>query len=128
MDIETALPAGWECWSRERTKVVLVYRPDVFDSHEFPPACLPTLFLTKGQRDRRPGNDRPHPDDPWYVTLSVEPDVTGDRHRYDDREAAFEGALDLADRFATGRYDYRDLYQVPREAYLDRLDELTGQP
>ncbi|MFB6188477.1 MAG: DUF5820 family protein [Halapricum sp.] len=127
MDIEESLPAGWTLWSHERTRIVLVYRPDVFDSEAYPAACLPTLYLSKGQRDRRPGRDRAHPDDPWFVTLSLEPDVTGTRQRYDDREAAIDGALDLAAAFAAGEYDYRGLYQVPRDAYLDRLDELTGR-
>lgn len=127
MDIEDRLPAGWEVWSDERTKIVLVYRPDIFDSEQFPPPCLPTIFLTKGQRDRRPGRNRPHPDDPWFVTLSLEPDVSGPRQRYDNREGAIEGAHQIADEFAAGAYDYRDLYQVPRETYLDKLDELTGR-
>lgn len=127
MDISSALPDGWERWSEERTKIVLVYRPDVFDSDAFPPPCLPTLYLTKGQRNRRPGRERPLPDDPWFVTLSLEPDVTDDQRRYDDREAAIEGAIDVAREFATGALDYRDLYQVPREEYLAKLDELTGR-
>jgi len=127
MDIEDRLPTGWEVWSDERTRIVVVYRPDIFDSESFPPPCLPTLYLTKGQRDRRPGRERPQPDDPWFATLSLEPDVTGQRHRYDDRDAAIEGAIEIAESFASGGFDYRALYQVPREDYLDRLDELTGR-
>ena len=33
----------------------------------------------------------------------------------------------LAERFAAGEVDYRGLYQVPREAYLDELDALSVQ-
>lgn len=126
MSFET-LPPGWEVWNEGETEHVLVYRPDVFDSHSFPAPCLPTLYLTKGQRGRRPGQHRPDPGDPWYVTLSLEPEVTRDTEQYEDQDAAIEGALSLADRFAAGDLDYRALYQVPREAYLDELDRLTGR-
>lgn len=125
MEFET-LPEGWVTWNQESTKVVLTYRPDVFDSEAFPAACLPTIHLTKGKRDRRPGRNAPDPEDPWYVTLFLEPDVSGDRRVYDSSAAAREGALELAMAFARGDVDYRSLYQVPRGAYLDRLDELTG--
>jgi len=118
------LPDDWEVWTAEQTRVVLAYRPDVFDSKEYPAACLPTLYLTRGQRGRRPG---PPTGEDWYVTLYLEPEVSGTQQRYDDREQAREAVLDTAARFAAGEIDYRDLYQVPRPAYLDRLDELTGR-
>jgi len=121
------LAAGWQVWSAESTKVVLTYRPDVFDTDAFPAPCLPTIYVTKGKRGRRPGRDVPSPDDPWYVTLYLEPDVNGDEREYDSREAARAGAADLAGAFARGEVDYRSLYQVPRPAYLSRLDELTGR-
>jgi len=120
------LDEDWVVWSEESQKVVLAYRPDVFDTHAFPPACLPTIYLTKGKRRRRPG-DRTRPDDPWYVTLYLEPDVDRDADRYRSREAAVEGAVTLAQRFAEGEIDYRDLYQIPRHDYFERLDELTGR-
>jgi len=59
------------------------------------------------------------------VTLYLEPDVSGDQRTFDSPEAAREGALELAAAFVSGDIDYRALYQVPRETYLDRLDELT---
>lgn len=121
-----SLPSGWEVWSRDPTTVVLAFRPDVFDGSAYPAACLPTIYLTKGRRGRRPGRDRPAPDDPWYVTLFLEPDVTAAETTHDTREAAIEGARGVARDFADGEVDYRGSYQVPREAYLDRLDELTG--
>ena len=120
------LPDGWQRWSDEATKAVLVYRPDVFDTKTFPAPCLPTIYLTKGQRNRRPGRDQPAPDADWYVTLFLEPDVDRAADRYETRRAAEEGAIDLAARFAAGEIDYRGLYQVPREDYLDKLDDLTG--
>jgi hypothetical protein len=122
------LPEGWTVWSEEATKVVLAFRPDVFDGSEFPAPCLPTIYLTKGQRDRRPGRNDPAPEDPWYVTLFLEPEVSRSADVYDTREAALAGVRELAARFAAGGMDYREFYQVPRPAYLDRLDELTGQP
>lgn len=120
------LPAGWEVWSVESTKAVLAYRPDVFDSHEYPAACLPTIYVTKGQRGRRPGRDVPDPADPWYVTLFLEPDVSHEETSYESRDDAVTAAVERASAFSDGDIDYRDLYQVPREAYFEKLDELTG--
>jgi len=122
------LVEGWEVWSDEGRRVVLAYRPDVFDTEAYPAPCLPTIYVTQGKRDRRPGRDRPAADAPWYVRLYLEPEVSGDRSRHRTREPALEAALDLASRFANGELDYRSLYQVPRPAYLDRLDELVGDP
>jgi len=121
------LAAGWEVWSESQRRVVLAYRPDVFDSTAFPAPCLPTIYVTKGRRGRRPGRTDPAPDDPWYVTLYLEPEVSRERESFDSRIAALDGARDLARAFAVGDVDYRALYQVPREAYLDRLDGLTGR-
>ncbi len=120
------LPEGWVVWHEEPTKLVLAYRPDVFDSQAFPAPCLPTVYATKGKRDRRPGRNTPDPDDPWYVTLYLEPEVARETDAFDSRDEAAAGARDLAQAFQVGDLDYRALYQVPREAYLDRLDELTG--
>ncbi|EMA45784.1 DUF5820 family protein [Halococcus saccharolyticus] len=122
-----ALPDGWTVWNESEERCVLVYRPDVFDSHEFPAPCLPTIYLTHGRRSRRPGTDRRSTTgDSWYVTLYLEPDVDRDADRFADHEAAVAGAIDLAKRFADGAIDYRGLYQVPREEYFEKLDELTG--
>jgi hypothetical protein len=121
-------PEGWVVWNEEPDdRLILAYRPDVFDSEDFPAECLPTLYLTRGRRDaRRPGAS-PAPDADWHVTLYLEPDVDHGGDRYESRDAAVAGALDLADSFARGEVDYRDLYQVPREPYFERLDELTGR-
>ncbi len=121
-----SLPEGWEVWSDETTKIVLVFRPDVFDTVTFPAPCLPTIYVSKGQRGRRPGRDRPPADADWYVTLSLEPDVSLPTKRAETRRAAADCATDLAARFSAGEIDVRDLYQVPREAYLERLEALTG--
>ena len=124
MQFEELAP-GWEVWSVESTTAVLVFRPDVFDTDAFPAPCVPTIYVTKGKRGRRPGRDRPSASDPWYVTLYLEPDVTGEQREFDSREMAREGAADLAAAFARGDVDYRSLYQVPRPEYFSRLDELT---
>lgn len=121
------LPEEWVLWHEEPTKLILAYRPDVFDSEAFPAPCLPTVYASKGRRDRRPGRNTPDPDDPWYVTLYLEPDVAREAESFDTREAAAAGARELAEGFHAGDLDYRALYQVPRETYLDRLDELTGR-
>ena len=129
---ETAdLPDGWRIWSNEDDgRVVLAYRPDVFDGDDFPAACLPTLYLTHGRRTRRPGQnptDRTAEND-WFVTLYLEPEVTleGGR-RFPTRSEALAYTVELAQRFDAGEIDYRGLYQVPRERYFGRLDELTGR-
>ncbi|EMA51920.1 DUF5820 family protein [Halococcus thailandensis] len=123
-----ALPDSWTIWNESPDQCILVFRPDVFDSHEFPAPCLPTLYLTHGQRSRRPGSELdPDPTDPWVVTLFLEPEVNRDADHYDARTDAVEGTIGLAERFADGEIDYRELYQVPREEYFEKLDELTGE-
>lgn len=122
------LPAGWVVWSEADDRLVWAYRPDVFDGGEFPPPCLPTLYVTRGRRSRRPGVDHsPAPDAPWHVTLYLEPEVARDAERFDDRQAAVTGARALAERFSRGEVDVRGLYQVPRDRYLTELNALTGQ-
>ena len=122
------LPEGWEVWSEEpEGRVVLAYRPDVFDSEAFPPECLPTLYLTRGRRRNRPRRRGPVTRGVgWHVTLYLEPDVEYHDHpEFDTREDAVRELVRMARRFAAGDIDYRACYQHPREAYLDRLDELT---
>ena len=116
----------WVVWSDQREKMVLAYRPDVFDGDAFPAPCLPTIYVTKGRRRRHPG-DQTRPEDPWHVTLFLEPEVDRSADQYDRREDATAAAVDLAAEFARGDVDYRGLYQVPREAYFEKLDELTGE-
>lgn len=117
----------WTVWSVESTKAVLAFRPDVFDSQGYPAECLPTIYVTKGRRSRRPGRDVPDPEDSWYATLYLEPDVSFDARKFETRERAADGAVDLAREFARGDLDFRDRYQVPRPEYFERLDELTGR-
>lgn len=127
MDAED-LPAGWEVWNAEPDgRVVLVYRPDVFDSQAFPAPCLPTIRIAPGPpgRRRRRGGERP---EGWSASLRLEPEV---RVRECDRRAESRGealaaAREVAAAFAAGEVDYRGAYQVPREDYLDELDRLTG--
>lgn len=122
------LGEGWVVWSAEDDRAVLAYRPDVFDGAAFPAPCLPTVYVTRGRLNRRPqGNRHLPPDAPWLVTLRLEPDVERSPDTYDSRTDAIEGAERLTKRFASGKIDYRSLYHHPRDAYLDRLDELTGQ-
>ena len=122
------LADGWRVWSDADDRLVLAYRPDVFDGEGFDAACLPTLYVTRGHRSRRPGGTRNLPPDaPWVVTLFLEPEVSTPSREFDSPGTAVEGALDLAAEFARGEVDYRSLYQVPRPDYFERLDELTGR-
>ncbi|MWG36719.1 DUF5820 family protein [Halomarina oriensis] len=125
---DDSLAEGWRVWSDADNRLVLAYRPDVFDGDEYPPACLPTIYVTHGRRSKRPGTPRnPAPGDPWVLTLFLEPDVKRDPEFFDGREDAIERARTLAAEFAAGEVDYRALYQVPRETYFEALDELTGR-
>jgi hypothetical protein len=123
-------PSGWTVWNAEPDgRIILAFRPDVFNSADHPPECLPTLYVSQGRRnDRRPGVAPPEAaSGDWFVRLYFEPDVSlPEDRRFDDRDAAVDGAYELAREFATGDVDPRDVYQVPREDYFDALDELTG--
>ena len=123
-----SLADGWRVWSDAEDRLVLAYRPDVFDGDGFDAACLPTLYVTRGRRSRRPGGTRNLPPDaPWVATLFLEPEVSAPPREFDSPEAAVEGAMELAAEFARGGVDYRSLYQGPRPDYFERLDELTGR-
>lgn len=126
-DIESALPGGWTVWSAtDAGRIVLVFRPDIFDSSSYPAACLPTIYITKGCRSRRrPGVEAETASD-WHVTLTLEPEVTGVEQSYSGREEAIAGAVSIATEFVAGDFALRDWYQVPREGYLTKLEELTG--
>ena len=121
-----SLPDGWRVWNREPSgRVILAYRPDVFDGDDLPAECLPTIYLTNGARNARPGSGQ-YATDEWHVVLFLEPEVEAAAETYDDRSAAVDAAVDVAERFAAGEVDYRGAYQVPREGYFERLDELVG--
>lgn len=126
MDPLGDLPRGWRVWNAEPAgRVVLAYRPDVFDGSAFPAACLPTVTVGPGRSpDARPGQRRRSGE--WYVALYLEPDVRvrSEEASFDDRDAAVARAVEVAGRFAAGDVDYRRAYHTPREPYLDRLDEL----
>ncbi|WP_227134406.1 DUF5820 family protein [Halorubellus salinus] len=123
-------PSGWTVWNVDPDgRAVLAYRPDVFNTTDHPPECLPTLYVSQGRRNhRRPGVDRPEAaTGDWFVRLYFEPDVSLDETmRYPDRDAAIDAAYALAADFHAGDVDPRDVYQVPRPDYFDALDELTG--
>ena len=119
-----ALAPGWEVWNEEPTKIILAYRPDVFNGGDFPAECLPTLYVTRGKRSRRPGAQRVGED--WHVTLYLEPDVDDGGQSVDSKAAAIDAAKDRAAAFAAGEVEYRSLYQVPRATYFEKLDELVG--
>jgi len=120
------LPTGWRIWNEEPDgRVILAYRPDVFNAEAFPAACLPTIYVTNGSPRRRPGAGSVQ-SDTWQVKLFFEPEIEATTTRYDDRETALDGAIETAQSFVDGEVDYREAYQVPREAYFAKLDELVG--
>lgn len=118
----------WRVWNEAADgSAILVYRPDVFDTQQYPAPCLPTIHLAQrppNERKRRAGSNP----EGWFVSLTLEPEVRAkaeDAH-FDSRTEAVAGAMELAERFARGDVDYHGAYQIPREAYLDALDDLTG--
>jgi hypothetical protein len=120
------LPDGWRVWNEEPSgRVILTFRPDVFDGSALPSACLPTIYLTNGSRRSRPGAGQ-YATDEWHVVLFLEPEIEAVAETHETRPAAVDAAVAVAKRFAAGDVDYRDAYQVPREAYFERLDELVG--
>lgn len=126
MDLDD-LPESWTVWTAEpEGRVILVYRPDVFDAAQFPAECLPTIYVTNGSREARPGAGQIQTDE-WHATLFAEPEIELATQQRDGRAAAIDAAVALAREFAGGRMDYRDAYQVPREAYFAELDALTGR-
>ncbi len=122
-----ALPDDWRIWNEEPGgRTILVFRPDVFNEDAFPAECLPTIYVTNGSRRARPGAGQ-YATDEWHVVLFLEPEIEATAETYDDRSAAADAAVNVATRFADGEVSYREAYQVPREAYFERLDELTGR-
>jgi hypothetical protein len=123
------LPAGWQVWNEERDgRIILAFRPDVFDGNgDIDPACMPTVYVANGSPRRRPGMTSGGGDE-WTVTLYLEPEVEGGEERYEERATAVEGAVSFTEQFCAGEIDYRELYQVPRENYFEKLDELVESP
>ncbi|WP_251343087.1 DUF5820 family protein [Haloplanus halophilus] len=120
-----SLPDGWTVWHEEPGgRAILAYRPDVFDTDAFPAPCLPTVYLSPGSPRRRPGAGG---DEGWTITLYLEPEIEARTGTADSRDDAVETAVEFARAFAAGDVDYREAYQVPREAYFDRLDDLLGR-
>jgi len=121
-----ALPDGWRVWNEEPSgRAILVYRPDVFGGDDLPPECLPTIYLTNGARNARPGSGQ-YATEEWHVVLFLEPEIEAVSETHESREAGAAATVDVAERFVTGDVDYRGAYQVPREAYFERLDEYVG--
>jgi len=122
-----ALPDGWRVWNEEPSgRAILVYRPDVFGGDDLPSECLPTIYLTNGARNARPGSGQ-YATEEWHVVLFLEPEIEAISETYESRETGAAAAVDAAERFAAGDVDYRAAYQVPREAYFERLDEYVGE-
>lgn len=124
----SGLPDGWRVWNEEdEGRVILVFRPDVFDTQQFPPECMPTLYVSqRPPQERLPRLDAERSD--WFVALRLEPEVQVKRvgGRHETRADAVAQALEIAESFETGEIDFRAAYQIPRDAYLDELESLTG--
>jgi hypothetical protein len=123
-----SLHEDWTVWNDEPAgRAILVYRPDVFDGQAFDAECMPTIHVSNTSRQQRPEAKYVRTST-WHATLFLEPSIEGPTETFEGREAAVDGAVRLAARFARGDVDYRSLYQVPREDYFAKLDELTDAP
>lgn len=129
MDELRSLPEGWEVWAAEEGgRVVLVFRPDVFDAEAFPAACLPTITVAPGSSPNRPIDERER-SGRWHVALYLEPGVAVGSvgAAFDSWAGALAAAVEVAAAFAAGEVDYRGAYLDPRPAYLAALDGLVGR-
>lgn len=117
------LPDAWAVWSAEpHGRVVLAFRPDVFDAERFPEPCLPTIYISP-ERDRRtlPADATTRR---WRVELRLEPDVLLTDRCSTDWDGAVAAATDLARAFLAGEFNLRTPYHDPRGTYLDALEDL----
>ena len=103
---------------------MLVYRADVVGGGDLRGAWLATMYGTNGARNGRPGSGECATEE-WHVVLFLEPEIEAVSETLESREAGAAAAVDVAERFAGGEVDYRAAYQVPREAYFERLDEFV---
>jgi len=91
-----ALPDGWRVWNEEPSgRAILVYRPDVFGGDDLPSECLPTIYLTNGARNARPGSGQ-YATEEWHVVLFLEPEIEAIAETYESPEAGAAAAVDVA--------------------------------
>lgn len=128
MELE-GLPDGWTVWDHApEDRLILAYRPDVFDGSTLSPACMPTIYVREGEQDLRRAGPQPASGTAgtWTVTLILEPEVDRQLSTRDTFEAATMAAVAYARAFDAGALDLESIYQVPREDYLAALAELVG--
>lgn len=129
MGVLEDLADGWEVWNEEpQGRVILAYRTDIFDTQAFPAPCLPTIAVAPGASPNDPPERRAQ-SSAWHTAFYLEPTVrvTQVDTTSPSRDQAVETAVDIASRFTSGEIDYRSVYQLPREDYLDKLDQLIGR-
>lgn len=122
------LPEGWVVWNDDGGRVVLVFRPDVFEGATYDSAHLPTLYVSTRSPDvpMRRGDE---PSEAWHVACTLEPEVRvrALESSHELRADAVDAAVAAARRFSRGAVDFEGAYAAnPPEAYLRRLAELTG--
>lgn len=123
------LPDGWSVWNREPgDRLILAFRPDVFDGSTLPPACLPTIYVREGERDLRRAGPAPATgtEGVWTVSFILEPEViqrVGSTANYEDAELL---AIEHAQAVVDGEVDFGEIYQLPHEEYIETLWSLVG--
>lgn len=125
-DLST-LADGWEIWNNEpHGRIILVFRPDIFNTTDYPPACLPTITIGPGTRPNAPPDHR-QASNAWHVVLYLEPRVriTTKDTSVPTRPEAIDYALSLSHEFTNGNIDFDDAYIEPRPEYLTKLNQLT---
>ncbi len=127
-DLST-LADGWEIWNNEpQGRIILAYRPDIFNTTDFPAACLPTITIAPGPSPNAPPDHR-QASSTWHVVLYLEPRVrvTKKDTTVATRPEAIEQAISLSHEFTDGQIDFTDAYIDPRLDYIMKLNQLTEQ-
>lgn len=125
-DLST-LADGWEIWNNEpQGRIILAFRPDIFNTTDFPPACLPTITIAPGPSPNAPPDYR-QASTAWHVALYLEPRVrvTNKDTTVSTRPEAIDCGTTLSHEFTDGQIDFAAAYMDPRPDYITKLNQLT---
>ncbi|MFB6196746.1 MAG: DUF5820 family protein, partial [Halobacteriaceae archaeon] len=69
------IPDGWVIWNDEPERLILAFKPDVFNSSDFPAPCLPTIQVSQSDPDQRRSRSVASGDGSWHVVCHLEPEI-----------------------------------------------------
>jgi len=102
-----------------------VYRPDVFGGDDLPSECVPTIYLTNGARNARPGSGQ-YATEEWHVVLFLEPEIEAIAETYESPEAGAAAAVDVG-AVRRRRRGLPGRLSGAAGGYFERLDEYVGE-